>query len=202
MTWPNQNTTNESSAGALLLSNAIAAGITSAGGLSQLALIQEAISNLLIESPAAWVLNTTGAGTVGAFTCTTAVAGSVTSSGLIKSTSVSAGVGYATGAGGLATQAANKTTAVVLNKICGQIVGNNAALAAAAEATYTVTNTSCAAGDVVIANHASGGTSGSYTIQVSNVVAGAFDITLGNVNAGALTEAVTVGFAIIKGVTA
>ena len=44
--------------------------------------------------------------------------------------------------GGTVTQATNKTTGVTLNTESGQITMNDAALGAAAEASFTVTNAS------------------------------------------------------------
>lgn len=113
---------------------------------------------------------------------------------------VTASIGYTTGAGGAVTQNANKTTGVTLNKICGAITMNNAALTAGSEAKFTVTNSTVAATDVVIVSIKSGGTSGSYLISVSAVAAGSFDIVISNVSAGSLSEAVVISFAVIKAV--
>lgn len=187
MAWPNQNTTNESSAGALLLSNAIATGITNAGALSQQALMQEVVSNLLIEPPPGLVL--------------TGLTGAIATTSSIKSLSPSAGVGYGTGAGGLITQATNKSTPVVLNKIVGAILTHNAEILPGAEATFTCTNTSVVATDVVVANAGGAAATGKYGCFVNNVGAGAFDITLTNLSIISTTEVVTVNFAVIKGVT-
>ena len=52
--------------------------------------------------------------------------------------------------GGTVTQATNKTTGVTLNTESGQITMNNAALGAAGEASFTVTNDKIAATDVVV----------------------------------------------------
>lgn len=128
--------------------------------------------------------------------------GAVLGASSIKSSSATAGIGYATGAGGAVTQATNKSTAVTLSKICGAITLNNAALAAAAEATFTVTNTAVAATDVVLACHGSAGTSGAYNVNVSNITAGTFDITVSNLSAGSLSEAIVINFAVIKAVAA
>ncbi len=86
---------------------------------------------------------------------------SVVSSGRIVSTSPTAGVGYATGAGGAVTQATDKSTAVTLNTATGAITMNNASLADATNVTFTVTDSAVAATDTVIVNHKSGGTLGS-----------------------------------------
>jgi hypothetical protein len=57
-------------------------------------------------------------------------AGAVTAASSILSTSASAGVGYATGAGGVVTQLTDKSTAVTLNAICGTITMDAATLGA------------------------------------------------------------------------
>lgn len=66
-------------------------------------------------------ISTTGAGSFGSVTTSGAVAatGAVTSSAAVTSSSASAGVGYATGAGGTVTQATNKSTGVTLNAVTG-----------------------------------------------------------------------------------
>jgi len=109
-------------------------------------------------------------------------------------------VGYRTGAGGAVTQLTNKATGVTLNKVCGQITLNAAALAAAAEVTFIVTNGLIAAGDCIIANHGSGGTSGAYSVEANTIGAGSFRITVSNMSAGSLSEAIVINFAIIKAV--
>jgi hypothetical protein len=73
---------------------------------------------------------------------------SVASTGAVTSSSATAGIGYATGAGGAVTQLTSKSTAPpAINKVCGQITMNNAALAAGAKVSFAVSNTSCAATD-------------------------------------------------------
>jgi hypothetical protein len=111
------------------------------------------------------------------------------------------GIGYSTGAGGTVVQATSKATGVALNKIAGQITMHNAALAAAAIVSFTFTNTSIQAGDVLILNHVSGGTLGAYTLNAA-CGAGTATITIRNNTAGSLSEALVLGFAVIKAVTA
>ena len=106
-------------------------------------------------------------------------------------------IGYTTG--GTVTQATNKGTGVTLNTESGQITMNNAALADAAEVTFTVTNDRVAATDVVVVNHGSGGTAGAYWLCVSTVAAGSFKISVGNLSGGSLSEAIVINFALIKG---
>ena len=55
-------------------------------------------------------------------------AGNIFSSGAITSNSATAGVGYATGSGGTATQNNSKSDPVTLNKITGEITMNSAQL--------------------------------------------------------------------------
>lgn len=110
------------------------------------------------------------------------------------------GIGYSAGAGGTVTQATDKSTTVILNKASGQITMNGAALAAAAEVSFTVTNSAVAATDGPYAWHASAGTGGAYTVQVNTVAAGSFKITVGNQSAGSLSEAIVIGFTLHKAV--
>lgn len=127
---------------------------------------------------------------------------SITSSGKIVSTSPSAGVGYATGAGGAVTQITSKATGVTLSKICGQITLNNSALGAGAEAAFTLTNTVIGATDYVGVCVASGGTSAAYGVDVTAVAAGSCEITVSNLTAGSLSEAIVLTFFIQKVVIA
>ena len=109
-------------------------------------------------------------------------------------------LGYTAGSGGTVTQATNKTTAVTLNKINGEIVMNGAALADDATAAFTLTNSTIAATDVVIVNVASVGTAGAYQVTVGAVAAGSCSISVLNVSGGALSEAIKLNFAVIKAV--
>jgi hypothetical protein len=109
--------------------------------------------------------------------------------------------GYITGEGGTVTQATSKATAVTLNKKCGQITMHNASLAAATTVTFTLTNSTIAATDVLVLNHVSGGTAGAYLLN-AQAAAGSASINVRNVTAGSLSEAIVIGFAVIKAVTA
>lgn len=131
---------------------------------------------------------------IGAATGTSlAATGAITSSG-------TAGMGYVTGAGGTVIQATSKSTGVTLSKITGRITMNAAALAAGAIVSFTLTNTTIAATDVIIVNHASGGTVGAYLINVQ-AGAGTAVINVRNTTAGSLSEAIVISFAVIKAVT-
>lgn len=110
------------------------------------------------------------------------------------------GIGYTTGAGGTVTQATSKATTVVLSKVVGQITMNGAALAAGTIVSFTLTNTAIAVGDVLVLNHVSGGTPGSYTLN-ARAAAGSATIDVRNNTAGSLSEAIVIGFALLKGAT-
>ena len=71
-------------------------------------------------------------------------------------------MGYGTNAGGTVTQATSKATAVTLNKACGQITTNNAALAAGASVSFKVNNTYVQAAHTIIVNVQGGGTADAY----------------------------------------
>ena len=113
------------------------------------------------------------------------------------------GVGYTTGAGGTVTQATNKTTGVEINKPCGVITMNNAALNAGVDIKFTVTNSCVAVTDVIMVNIASVGTAGEYLVCVGAVAAGSFDITVSNATAADnRSHAIVINFVVIKGVSA
>ena len=109
--------------------------------------------------------------------------------------------GYATGSGGTVTQATSKATGVTLSKSTGQITLNNAALAADTTVSFTLTNTVIEAGDILIMNHISAGTAGSYLLNAQSA-AGTASINVRNITAGSLSEAIVIAFAVIKAVIA
>ena len=106
--------------------------------------------------------------------------------------------GYASGAQGTVTQATSKSTGVTLNKSCGQITMNGAALGATTNVTFTLTNSAIGLRDVLILN-VSGGTTGSYNAWVSDLAVGSASITVRNITGGSLSEAIVINFAIIHG---
>lgn len=116
--------------------------------------------------------------------------------------SPSAAIGYSTGTGGTVTQATNKSTGVTLNKLCGQITMNSASLAAAAEVSFTLTNSYIASTDVVYVCIGSGATAGAYNVQCDAVGTGSCRISVGNMNGSPLSEAIVLNFVVIKSVAA
>jgi hypothetical protein len=133
---------------------------------------------------------------------TAAIAGATTVAAALKSSHATGGLGYATGAGGAQTQGTSKSTTVTSNTACGTITMHNAELAAGATVGFQLTNSAIAATDLVIVNIKSGGTNSSYRTQVAAVGSGSCRIELTNITGGALSEAVVLSFAVIKGVAA
>ena len=109
--------------------------------------------------------------------------------------------GYVTGDGGAVTQSTSKSTGVTLSKKCGQITLHNAALAADTTVSFTLTNTTIAATDLLVLNHVSGGTAGSYLLN-AQAAAGSASINVRNITSGSLSEAIVIGFAVVKAVIA
>lgn len=135
-------------------------------------------------------------GNIGAATGTSlAATGAITSSG--------GGVGYATGAGGTYTQLTSKATSVAVSpaKLCGQITLNASALAANTSTVFLMTNSAILAGDRIVVNHMSGGTFGAYLLDARSA-GGTATFMIRNVTAASLSEAIVIGFTIIKSVTA
>lgn len=127
---------------------------------------------------------------------------SVVATGALTTTSPTAGLGYATGAGGAVTQATSITTGVTLNKATGQVTTVAATTAAAAEDTFTVTNSVMAATDVVVLTTTYAG-AGTPIVYCKKAAAGSFDVTISNLHASAaLDAALVINFAIVKGVAA
>ena len=106
--------------------------------------------------------------------------------------------GFLTGEGGAVTQATSKSTGVTLDKRCGAITMNNAALAASTSVSFTLTNSTIAADDIIVTNITGAATAGSYTLNVDDIAAGSCRLHLRNVSGGSLGEALVIGFAVIK----
>jgi hypothetical protein len=109
--------------------------------------------------------------------------------------------GGATG-GGSVTQSTSKATGVTLNKPCGSITMNNAALAANTTVAFTLTNSTIAADDNVVVRVKSGyATAATYRAWAEGNASGSRTIILQNISAGSLSEAVVLGFTVIKSVS-
>ncbi|CAB5238284.1 hypothetical protein UFOVP162_27 [uncultured Caudovirales phage] len=109
-------------------------------------------------------------------------------------------IGYAASAQGTVTQATSKSTAVTLDKSAGRITMNNASLATATNATFTLNNALISANDTVILTISGGQTTpGSYNVFANALATGSVSITLRNISGGTLSEAVVINFCIIHG---
>lgn len=98
------------------------------------------------------------------------------------------------------TQATNRSTGVTINSTVGQITTDATSLAAAAEATFVVTNSYVTAKSVVVINAASGQTAGTSIPVVTAVADGQFSITLTNLHAStADTGAMVINFIVLEG---
>ena len=113
------------------------------------------------------------------------------------------GLGYGTGAGGTVTQSTSKTTAVTLNKPCGQITMNGASLASGATVAFLLSNTvlTNANDQVVVSLWAGNANYALYSVAVATGSGGAY-IIVKNEHTAALADAVVLNFAVIKGATA
>ena len=110
-------------------------------------------------------------------------------------------IGYTTGSGGVVTQATSKATAVTLNTTNGQITLNAAALAADTTVTFALNNSLIEANDVLVLNHISGGTLGSYLLNASSST-GLANIYVRNITTASLSEAIVLSYVVIKAVIA
>jgi len=108
------------------------------------------------------------------------------------------GLGYTTGSGGAVTQLTSRTTGVTLNKTNGAITLFSAAGSITAT-TFTVTNSTVAATDVIHVSQKSG--TNLYIAMVTATAAGSFNITF-YTTGGVATDAPVFNFAVIKAVTA
>lgn len=95
------------------------------------------------------------------------------------------------------TQASSKSTGVTLNRGSGQITMNNAALNTLTVASFVLTSSAIGAGDLLVLNHISGGTIGVYGLN-ARCAAGSATIDVFNKTAGSLSEAIVIGFSVVK----
>jgi len=106
-------------------------------------------------------------------------------------------LGYTAEASGTVTQLTDKSTGVTLNKSAGQITLNNAALANITNVSFTLTNSTISAKDVIVLSVSSGATAGAYNCWISSKTTGSCVITVRNLSGGSLSEAFVINFAVI-----
>ena len=185
-----------------VLANAFAGGtvdmsglaFTGGGTISGQRFMAQNAGFIINDGGVSWPVGlTAGSATLGGL----ADAGSTTFGGALVTKSV-VGLGYGAGAGGTVSQATNKSTGVTLNAAAGSITMNSATLSATTVVSFTMTNSAVAATDVLVLNHNSGGTPGSYTLN-AQAGAGVATINVRNNTAGNLAEAIVINFVVIKG---
>jgi len=175
-----------------------ALGTVASGNISACTSTSMVMISPVLGTPTSGVLtNCTGSPTLTAPVIGAATGTSLTVSGTIVS-SGTAGIGYSSGAGGTVTQGTSRTTGVTLNKTTGAITLFSAAGTTTA-ATFTVTNSTVAATDVIILNQKSG--TDLYNLMVTAVAAGSFNISF-RTTGGTTTETPVFSFAVIKAVAA
>jgi hypothetical protein len=182
-------------------------GDTTVSGVTAASLLFQARDTSIRTLAEIDAVNTTTNGTGGAMVFQTRVSDTlaermrIDSSGNVLVTNV-AGLGYGTGAGGTVTQATDKSTAVTLNKPCGTITMNGAALGGLTTVTFTLNNSILAAADTITVNlNSSSGNFVNYTLQASAWSAGTVIIKLRNDTVGSLSDAIQFNFNIHKGAT-
>jgi hypothetical protein len=106
-------------------------------------------------------------------------------------------LGYTAEASGTVTQATDKSTGVTLNKSAGQITLSNASLANITNVSFTLTNSTISAKDVIVLSVSSGATAGAYNCWISSKAIGSCVITIRNLSGGSLSEAFVLNFAVI-----
>ena len=191
----NATASSSTTTGALIVTGGVGiGGNLNVGGVT--ALTGNVTGNLTVTGNiAAGNIGTTGISTSG----TVSVTGNVTVAGTTGVSLTSTGtMGYGAGAGGTIAQSGNKTQTVILNKPSGEITMQNTSLAAATAVSFTLTNSTIAARDLLLINLVGGGTAGAY-FYGSNCTTGSAVITVRNLTAGPLSESLVLRYAVIKG---
>ena len=102
---------------------------------------------------------------------------------------------YSTGSSSAVTQITSRTTGVTINKTSGAITLFSAAGTTSYQ-TFTVTNSTVAATDIIVVNQKSG--TDKYEAYITHVTTGSFSITFATTG-GTTTEQPVFTFAVIKG---
>lgn len=168
-------------------------GAAAAAGAAIAVISSGTNENLTINAKGSGTI-TLGNSSTGNIVASRAIAGALG----ITSSGATAGIGYATGAGGAVTQATDRTTGVTLNTVAGAITLVSAA-GSTTPASFTVTNSAVAATDVIVLSQKSG--TDKYVLLVTAVAAGSFQITA-YTTGGTTTEQPVINFAVIKAVAA
>lgn len=115
-------------------------------------------------------------------------------------TSGTGALGYGTGAGGTVTQLTSKSTAVTLNKPTGQIIMNNAALAAGATTIFAFNNTMVTFDTTCYMNIvAPFGIGANYRVESYISGHNVVGVKITNTTGGVLSDAIILTYVILKG---
>lgn len=114
----------------------------------------------------------------------------------------SAGIGYGNGSGGTVTQLTSKSTTVALHKPCGQITMNNASLSTNTWVGFALINSLVSADDRIVVNLIAGSTVMNLYEVKARPQAGSIAIDIRHTYGTPLSEAMVIGYSIIKGATA
>ena len=123
------------------------------------------------------------------------MAGVLTAGGLLSNAGV---IGYAPGAGGTVVQATSKSTAVVINKPSGKITMHDAALAAGASVSFSVTNSLANGSPVLVVGDFATINPANYRIETEFSGYGSFSIKVTNISGAGRSEALVISFAMLK----
>jgi hypothetical protein len=122
--------------------------------------------------------------------------GGLVVNGTIFATGNSSKIGYTSG-GSVTQGAGSKTNSVTLNRPAGQIITDNAALAANTNVIFNLINSVIENNDIVVVSHVTGGTPGSYNFAVTPG-GGNASIVIRNLTGGSLSEALVLRFIVFK----
>lgn len=127
--------------------------------------------------------------------------GNVISGGNILATDGGA-VGYTTGAGGTVSQSGNKSSGVTLNKLSGEITMQATNLAADTTVSFTLTNSTIGARDLMVLNIVGGAVTPCCYNLDANCTTGSAVVSIRNLTSGTLGEALVLRYAVIRGAIA
>lgn len=126
------------------------------------------------------------------------VTGNITTPGNILLTDGGT-MGYNTGSGGTVSQSGNKSGGVTLDKPSGEITMQNTNLAADTTVSFTLTNSTIGARDLLLMNIVGGVTTPAAYNLDANCTTGSAVISVRNITGGTLGEAIVIRYVVIRG---
>lgn len=178
--------------------NITGSNISTAGSVSAAGIISSAGNVIAANVVTANVVSANSI-SVNVLTGNVFASGLITTSGGITTTGATAGIGYETGAGGTVTQLTSKSTAVTLNRLCGEITMNNASLGGDTTVSFVLNSTGIANTDVIVLNQVGGGNIGEYAFNGA-CGAGNATISVHNMTNTNRSDAIVLRFAVIRAV--